>query len=139
MSDNIKAGGVKDKPAASLSPSRRLVPMKIGEATVYIEQVGEAVEVEADDSIYAVAPSPKQAFEMAIAALKQCVSVVGEQIKTLSGKAMPRELEIEFSLTFDAKAKGTLIPIFVTAEHGLQTGLKVKAVWKREETTSAED
>lgn len=129
MSDEIKAGGVPAEPAHESTVGKKFIPMQVGKATVYVEKQGEAI-TEEDDGIYPVAPSPKQAFETAVEVLKECVRVVGERIEELAGKAMPKEVEIEFSLTFDAKAKGALIPIFVTAEHGLQTGLKVKAVWK---------
>jgi hypothetical protein len=125
MNDGIKAGGV---PVEESSAGKKFIPMQVGKAVVYVEKQGDVTTEE--DGIYTVAPSPKQAFETAIEVLKECVRVVGERMEELAGKAMPKELEVEFSITFDAKAKGALIPVFVTSEHGLQTGLKVKAVWK---------
>lgn len=130
MSDVITAGE-----SSAERRVRQLVPLQIGNATVYVEVVG-AAEV-ADDAIRPVAPTPRQAFEAAVEFMKECVRTVGDNIEQLAGKALPQELEIEFSLTFDAKAKGALIPVLVTTEHGLQTGLKVKAVWKRPELAGA--
>jgi len=129
MSNEIRAGGVPVEPTSESAVLKKFIPMQVGKAVVYVEKQGEAI-TEEDDGIYPVAPTPKQAFETAVEALKECVRVVGERMEELAGKAMPKEVEIEFSITFDAKAKGALIPIFVTAEHGIQTGLKVKAVWK---------
>ncbi|MCA1565873.1 MAG: hypothetical protein LC803_09595 [Acidobacteria bacterium] len=131
MEDEIRPGGLSTKTSPESPTGRKLIPMQIGNAVVYVEHFGEAAPMEVGDDIYPVAPNPKQVFETAVEVLKECVRVVGERVEQLAGKAMPKEVEVEFSLTFDAKAKGALIPIFVTAEHGLQTGLKVKAVWKQ--------
>jgi hypothetical protein len=57
--------GLSEANSESVS-SWRLVPMKIGNATVYIEQVGELVTIESDDSIRAVRPpNPQEVFETA--------------------------------------------------------------------------
>lgn len=130
MSDEIRAGGLSESPSESIS-SRRLIPMQVGKATVYVEQVGEPAEMQADDRIYPVAPlTPQEVFENAVEALQECVRVVGTKIETLAQKAMPHEITVEFSLTFEAKGKMALVPIFVTGETGAGTGLKVTAVWK---------
>lgn len=131
--DEVQAGGASPTTSATHDTRRRVVPMKIGNATVYVEPVGE-LKIDADDDaddIHTVAPDPQEIFDKAIEAARECVRVVGERLKTISGEAMPQELTLEFSLTFDAKAKAALIPVFVTAEHGLQTGLKITAKWKR--------
>lgn len=130
MSSDITVGGVPNGQASTTSPKRRLVQMRIGEAEVYVAEVGGIVEVEPTDEIYTVAPDPKQAFDKAVEVVRECVRVVGTQLESLAKQARPQEIEVEFSLTFDARARGALIPIFVTAEQGLETGLKVKAVWK---------
>jgi hypothetical protein len=127
MDSEIRAAVPSEVSTSPVTP-KKFVPMLIGNAVVYVEHQGEAI-TDYDD-IYPVSPSPTEVFQTAVVALKECVRVVGEHIEQLSGKVLPKEMEIEFSITFDAKAKGALIPIFVTAEHGLQTGLKVKAVWK---------
>lgn len=137
MDDEIRVGGLSADASPESLTGRKLIPMRIGNAVVYVEHFGEAATVEAGDDIYPVAPNPKKVFETAVEVLKECVRVVGERVEELAGKAMPREVEVEFSLTFDAKAKGALIPIFVTAEQGLQTGLKVKAVWKQQPAAAA--
>lgn len=135
MSGEIKARGISPETASEHSARKKVVSMQVGKAFVYVETQGDITTD--DQEIYAVAPSPKQVFETGVDALVECVRVVGERIEEIAAKAMPKEVEIEFSITFDAKAKGALIPIFVTAEHGFQTGLKVKAVWKGAERNSA--
>lgn len=135
MSDDIEAGGATTASAPiSGGDQRKVVPMKVGNATVYVIQT-EDVSIVAEDNdegeIYTVAPDMREVFDKAIDAIRECVGKIGERIETLTEKAMPQELTVEFSLTFDAKAKGAIIPIFVTTEQGLQTGLKVSAVWKR--------
>jgi hypothetical protein len=137
MEDEIRTGGRSTSATSDPATERKLIPMQVGNAVVYVEQFGESAIVEADDSIYPVAPSPKQAFETAVEVLKECVRVIGEHVEQLADKAMPKEVEVEFSISFDAKAKGALIPILLTTEHGLQTGLKVKAVWKQATATES--
>lgn len=127
MNGEIKASGISLEPTSEKSATKKAVSMQVGKAFVYVETQGDLTTE--DQEIYAVAPSPKQVFETGVDALVECVRVVGERIEEIAAKAMPQEVEIEFSITFDAKAKGALIPIFVTAEHGIQTGLKVKAAY----------
>jgi len=116
MSDEIRAGGIHGSLSESV-PTRRLIPMQVGKATVYIEQIGEPAEVEADDRIYPVAPpNPKEMFENAVEVLQECVRVVGERIESLTKKTMPQEITVEFSLTFEARGKMALVPVFVTGE-----------------------
>jgi|KBSSwiStaDraftv2_1062776.scaffolds.fasta_scaffold419016_2 hypothetical protein len=133
MNDEVRLGSSLAGGSESI-PVRKFVPMQIGEAIVYVEQKGESW-TETDSGIHPVAPTPKEAFKAGVEALKECVRVVGEHVEKLSGKTVPKQVEIEFSITFDAKAKGALIPVFVTAEHGIQTGLKVKAIWKTSSET----
>ena len=139
MGDEISVGGVAE---TSASDGRRLVPMKVGSATVYVEQVGPPAEAVADDTIYPVAPSPREAFETAGEVLRECVRVVGEKMAAmgeaaqphavaLAKAALPEEVTVEFSLTFEASGRAALIPVFVTGESKAQTGLKVTAVWQK--------
>ncbi len=46
---------------------------------------------------------------------------------------------MEFSLTFDVKGKASVIPILVTGETGVQTGLKITAKWEPEKSPSPEN
>lgn len=127
MSDNIGLGDDGGTRPASL---RQLVPMQVGNATVYVEKVGEPVEIEADDRIYPVAPpGPGEAFEKAGEILHECVRVVGERIEGLAYTASPNQVTVEFTLSFEAKGKAQLIPVLFTGETKAQTGLKVTAVW----------
>ncbi len=129
MSDKIGFGGGAESQLDS-ARTRRFVPMQVGSATVFVEQVGESVEVEANDEIYPVAPpSPAEAFVKAGEALQECVRVVGEKIEGLADKAKPEQVTVEFTLSFEAKGKAQLIPVLLTGETKATTGLKVTAVW----------
>lgn len=132
MNSEIRAGGVDSSLADDAKHQRRLIPMKVGNAIVFIQQTGVVTAVEEDmgGGLYAAAPDPQQVFDKAVDVLRECVRTVGERVEALAEKVMPTEISIEFSLTFEAKAKGAIIPVFVTAEHGLETGLKVVAKWE---------
>jgi hypothetical protein len=133
MSDEIRMGNPPPRSSES-APIRRLVPMRVGNATVFVEEVGEPVLIEAGDQVRPVAPpSPQEAFENAGEILHECVRVIGERIEALAAKARPQQITVEFSLSFEVKGQASLIPIFVTGESSAQTGLKVTAVWKRQE------
>jgi len=130
MEDEISAGGTR-----GLSPERlqqAFVPMKVGGATVYVEQSSVPAIVEEDDRIRPVAPDPREVFESASEILRECVRVVGERVEAIAERAAPRKVTVEFSLSFKATGKATLIPIFVTGETGAEAGLKVTAVWQRQ-------
>ena len=130
MNDEIRVGGISESLSQPASP-RRLVPMQIGSAIVYIEQVGESITVETDDRIRPVAPpNLQEAFEAAGGILHECVHVLGERIEALAEKAKPQQITVEFSLSFEVSGKASIIPIFVTGQAGSQTGLKVTAVWE---------
>lgn len=104
--------------------------MQVGSATVYVEQAGEPLQIQTDDRFYPVSPpSTKEAFEEASKILQECVRVVGERVEGLAGKAMPKEVTVEFTLTFEATGKAQLIPVLLTGEAKAVTGLKVTAVW----------
>jgi hypothetical protein len=134
----VVPGGPETSREQSIGDTTTLVPMQVGSAVVFVEYVGEPV-IEggaADDSIYPVAPpSPGSAFDMAADALRECVRIVGERLERL-GRRRPDEVSVEFSLSFQVKGKATFIPVFVTAESGATTGLKITAVWRPSATTS---
>jgi len=131
MEGEIQAG-LKIAPDSQATPTKVMVPMQIGSATVYLVQTPEESVTVEDDRIRPVAPpSPAQAFESAGEILRECVRVMGERFENLTDKARPEELTVEFSLTFEAKGKASIVPVFVTGETSAQTGLKVTAVWKR--------
>lgn len=131
MSDEIEVGGARTSAPVTGVGERSLVPMKVGSATVYVVQTGDAKIEAGDDDIYTAAPNAREVFDQAVDVIRQCVVKIGDGIEALAEKTMPRELTVEFSLTFEAKAKGAIVPIFVTAEHGVGAGLKISAVWKR--------
>ncbi len=129
MSDKIGFGN----DAGSRSEAARtghLVPMRIGGATVYVEQISEPLTIETSEDIYPVAPpGPAQAFEQAGEVLQECVRVVGERVEKLAENAKPREVTVEFTLSFEASGRAQLIPVFLTGQTKAATGLKVTAVW----------
>ena len=107
-----------------------LLPVQVGGATVFVEQVGEP-RVETDDEIYPVGPpSPTEAFEKANEALKECVRVVGEALDGIGEHVKPQEISLEFSLSFQAEGSAHIIPVLVTGKTGATTGLKITATWK---------
>jgi hypothetical protein len=131
MSEDIRTG-VPVTPLVDVTQTRRLVPLQIGSATVYVEQVGAAVVTELDDGVRPVAPfRPQEVFENAGEILRECVRVIGDRLETIAAKTRPEEITVEFSLSFEVKGKASVIPVFVTGETGLQSGLKVTARWKR--------
>lgn len=136
---NIDSDGTLDHQVLppTTAATRRLMPMRIGQATVYIEQVGVPAEVEQPDGIYTVAPSPQEAFEKAGEVLQACVRIVGEQIDRLEDW-MPHEVTVEFSLSFEGTGRASIIPVFVTAETKATTGLKVTAKWQRNDGIATE-
>jgi hypothetical protein len=105
--------------------------MRVGAATVYVEQISEpAVVYDESGGIRPVgAPDVGEAFRRAGEAIQECVSTIGQRIETLAGKTKPREITVEFSLTFEAQGGIHLLPILVTAQSKVGTGLKVSAVW----------
>ncbi len=131
MSEDIRSG-VPVAPLVDVAQTRRLVPVQIGSATVYIEQVGSAVVTELDDAVRPVAPlRPEAVFENAGEILRECVRVIGDRLETIATKTRPEEITVEFSLSFEVKGKASVIPVFLTGETGVQSGIKVTARWKR--------
>jgi hypothetical protein len=74
---------------------RRLVPMKVGAAIVYFEQVVEAPVVETDGGIHPMVPSPEEAFQKAGEVLRKCVRVLGGQVTGLARRTRPQTIEAE--------------------------------------------
>lgn len=123
---------VESPPEPAITASARLVPIAIGDAVVFVQQVGPPPAVEVDERIYPVgAPSLSDAFDRAGDMLREVLRLVDERTKQLDDATRPDHLTVEFSLSFEVSGKASVIPIFVTGETGLQTGLKVVAVWDR--------
>jgi hypothetical protein len=109
----------------------RVLPVQVGGATIFVEQIGDGPSTDYDDELYPVGPpSPKEAFEKANEALKECVRVVGETLYKIGDQAKPQEVSLEFSLTFQAEGTARIIPVLVTGKTAASTGLKVTATWK---------
>jgi Trypsin-co-occurring domain 1 len=130
MSEDIRTG--MDVAVDGAVPRRRLVPMQVGEATVYVEQIGDPAVVESDDAVRPVSPlSPQHVFENAGDILRECVRVIGDRLAMIADAVRPDEVTVEFSLSFEVKGRASVIPVFITGETGTETGLKVTASWKR--------
>ena|SRR5579884_2041980 len=125
MDDDIVAGGTSSNHGDSNALS--YVPMRVGDAMVWIQPTGRASESASE--IHTAAPSPDKVFKESIAAIKECIRSIGDGLDKLQPALRPQELSVEFSLTFDAKGRASIVPILVTAETGVQTGLKVTAKW----------
>lgn len=118
---------------------RQVVPMRVGSATVYIAQSGAPVEVATEDAYRPVAlPTPQEAFDTAGEIVREGVRIVGERLHELAAQLRPSETTVEFTVTFDVRGKASPIPLFVTGEAGVETGLKVTAVWRRSDMDAAE-
>jgi hypothetical protein len=128
LTQELSAGGAA--PAATESGDRRFfVPMQVGKATVYVEQIGPVVEIETAAEVYPVAPSLQQAFELGSDALRECVRVIGERLEQIEERR-PQEVTVEFTISFEVKGKASLIPVLLTGESTSKAGLTVKAVWR---------
>lgn len=129
MDDEVVIGDVELQPV-----SRQLVPMQVGSATVWVEQIGSATEIEVDDEVYAASPDTEEAFAKAVEVLRECVKSIGSELKQLEATLRPPEVTVEFSISLEAKGKAHIIPVLLTGETGVTTGLKVAATWRREGT-----
>jgi hypothetical protein len=130
MSEEIGASRPGESGTTSSPTMRRFVPVRVGQATVYIEEKANLIDVEPGDDIHPVAlTSPQDVLANAGAVIKECVRSVGDHISRLAAEIRPQEVSVEFALTFAVHGK-TSIPVFVTGESSAQTGLTIKAVWK---------
>jgi outer membrane protein assembly factor BamA len=129
MDYELALGGAEDEPRGRVEA--RVIPVQIGSAAVYVEQVGEGPTVEQSEEIYPVGPpSPTEAFDKANEALKECVRVVGETLGEISAKVKPQEVSLEFSISFQAEGTARIIPVLVTGKTAATTGLRVTAKWQ---------
>lgn len=116
---------------STIEPARRrLVPMKVGTATVFVEAVDDDTVLETDEFHAVGALNPEQAFETASEALKECVSVVGQRIESMRDSMRPAEVGVEFTLTFDVEGKATIVPVLLTGKAKTAVGVKVTAKWQ---------
>jgi hypothetical protein len=127
VDDDIGWGGGEEH--SDSYPERRLVPMKLGDAEVYVERVGTLIDVEDSDRIYTAAPGSDVAFEEAMQILRECVRVVGKHITSLGKEAIPSQVSVEFALSLEAKGEAKIIPVLLTGEAKATSGFKVTAVW----------
>jgi Trypsin-co-occurring domain 1 len=128
MDDELALGEPEIEPGGQARV--RVLPVQVGGAIVYVEQIGAGASAEYDEGIYPVGPpSPKEAFEKANEALSECVRVVGETLEKIGDQVKPQEVSLEFSLSFQAEGTARIIPVLVTGKTAATTGLKVTATW----------
>jgi hypothetical protein len=121
--------GVRSEAAAGMPAERRMVPLQIGKATVYVEQVGPEATVESE-YVPVAALNPAEAFDKASEAIRECVRIVGGRIEELKEGLKPQQVSVEFSLGFEASGKASWIPVLFQTEAKANAALKVSAVWE---------
>jgi hypothetical protein len=126
MTDVVLSGEGSPVPASG----PRLVPMKVGDAVLYVEATGGTRTIEESEEAIAVGMSPSEAFETASAALQECVRVVGERLQSIGAAVQPQEVGVEFNLTFDVEGRATIIPVLLTGKATSGIGIKVTAKWQ---------
>jgi Trypsin-co-occurring domain 1 len=119
-------GAVAD---AAPTDGRRLVPMKVGSAVVYIEPLDDPPTIEATDELRPVSVDPREAFEMASDAVRECVQVVGQRVVDTASGIVPAKVGLEFTLTFDVEGRASIIPVLLTGKAKSAFGIKVSAEW----------
>jgi hypothetical protein len=130
MMSGFEASRSDAPPPRPPSEQRRLVPMKVGDAVVYIEPLeGDAV-LEAEAGFRPVGLDPTEAFEKASDALRECVKVLGARLENLGDAMKPEEVGVEFTITFDVEGKASIIPVLLTGKAKTSMGIKVTALWK---------
>jgi hypothetical protein len=110
---------------------RRLVPMQVGSAVVYVEAVGEDATIEGTQEFGVVGLNPAEAFEKASDALRECVRIVGDRLERLGDATRPEEVGVEFTITFDVEGQAHIIPVLLTGKSKASMGIKVTAKWQR--------
>jgi hypothetical protein len=131
-----RAAGAAESDGAGARAPVRAVPMKVGDATVFIEVVGEPLELEVPEGAEFEAVGgldPAEAFEKASDALKECVKIVGERLEELQDKMGPDEVGVEFTISFDVEGQARIIPVLLTGKAKTAMGVKVTALWKPRE------
>jgi hypothetical protein len=118
-----------DDEDGQVSTTRRLVPMQVGSAVVYVEPFDEGAELQDDGGLRPVGVDPRQAFETASEALKECVRVVGGQLASVGSAITPHTVGMEFTLTFDVEGRASIIPVLLTGKAKSAMGIKVTAEW----------
>ena len=83
--------------------------------TIYVE-VNDVSESNSEGGLIeaAGAVNAQQGLDSAVGAVKDILAAVAEELSVLGNKVAPQELEAEFTVTFDAGTKASLVPILVT-------------------------
>lgn len=123
-------GGAEDN--AAVPVSTELVETAIGDAVVYFRVDRRLPAVEAPTGIRPVTGLgiDKNAFAAAAHVAREAVKLFGGTLKNVALELMPSETGIEFSISFEAKGKAAIVPVFLTGETTGQVALKVTAKWK---------
>jgi hypothetical protein len=120
--------------ALAAPESPELVETKVGDALVYfrVERRLDAVDTQ---GIRAVAgPAiPKDALDAAAEVAREAVRLFAARLSAVGEALQPTETGIEFSLSFAATGKATIVPVILTGEATGQVALKVSAKWTKKE------
>jgi hypothetical protein len=131
MNEDIGIPGRTDPASADpggMADRRRLAPIRVGDATVFLEADDDVV-IEGSGDIAPVSLDPREAFERAGDAMRECVRVFGERFATLASVVHPQVLEVEFTLSFEVEGKASIVPVLLTGKAKTSSGVKVTARW----------
>ena len=130
MSGDFDAKADGDGVVAAGTHERRLVPMQVGDATLFVEAAIDEPVIQETDDFHVVGVNPREAFETASEALKECVRVVGERIDSMQAAMQPHEVGVEFTLTFEVEGQARIIPVLLTGKAKSAVGVTVSAKWQ---------
>lgn len=107
-----------------------LIETSIGDAVAYF-RVDRRLETRESEGIRPVASTlaALNPVESALKAARETVRLFADQLAEIAEALRPTETALEFSLTFEAKGKHSIVPVFLTGEASGQVGLKVSAKW----------
>lgn len=100
-----------------------LIPIKVGDATVYIRSTKTA---DVTEDVYAAGlPSPLDLLQTA----REFISTFGSYLASIQREHMPAELNVTFELGVEGSAQAR-IPVLISGESKASAALTLKAVWK---------
>lgn len=110
--------------------STELIETSIGDAVVYF-RVDRRLDVTEAEGIRPVAAPlvSLNPVESAMKVARETVRLFAGHLAEIAEALRPTETALEFSLTFEAKGKHSIVPVFLTGEVSGEAVLKVKAKW----------
>lgn len=123
-------GAMGSSPDGHTDSQRSVLPMQVGNSTLYVEATGPSTAIEPVGGFQAVGLDPTEAFTQASDALRECVRIVGERLDKLGEAVKPDEVGVEFAISFDVEGSARIIPVLLTGKAKTAMGLKVTAKWR---------